>query len=324
MNPSEQLKTGMLLEIQDSDRPWNLWFVRIINNRGGRLHLRYVIHHFNEENADAISSDIHIFYLDWRVHSIGWSTKTSSIYSYEIPSCLSLSIDKQEIIDICRKKSGEQFLPPHLFKEQEELRKHRFTEGMKLEVFDVKTQNIYLGQIGPIHNDYFFDVRVDNDNESSFIGHATHPHILPAHWATEHRLALMKGKGIRQSEDYWNIYTEKNGKNDLASERCFNLITLNSTGNNRVEPGMKMEMISTLNNQDYVFSVTLIHVVEHLMWLRVDNTSLFTDEHFFYQVLPINSLDIFPIGWAKFNGLELLTPIEYQMRMKTYEQDRHE
>ena len=40
------------------------------------------------------------------------------------------------------------------------------------------------------------------------------------------------------------------------------------------------------------------------------NTSLFNDEHLFYHVLPINSLDVFPVGWAKFNGFDLLTPIE--------------
>ena len=313
----------MLLEIQDFNRPWTLWFVRIINNQGGRLHLRYILNS-NEEDSLETSSDIHIFYLDWRVHSIGWSSKDPSIYSYDLPTCSSLSIDKQEIIDQCINKSRTQFLPPHLFKDQEEIRKHRFTEGMKLEVFDSNSQNIYVGRIGHIHNEYYFDILLDNENESSFIGHAAHPHILPAHWAAEHRFALMKGKNIRQSEDYWSHYTEKNGKNDLASDRCFHLITLNSTGNNRVEPGMKMEMISTLNNQDYVFSVTVIHIIDHLMWLRVDNRSLFDDEHLFYHVVPINSLDVFPVGWAKFNGFELLTPIEYKIEIHTYEQNRYE
>jgi hypothetical protein len=311
----------MLLEIQDINRPWTLWFVRIISNRGGRLKLRYIINtnEVEEENED--SCDIHIFYLDWRIHFIGWTSNNSSIYSYDIPTCLSLTIDKQQIIDICLIKSQNQFLPPNLFKDQEEIRKHRFTKGMKLEVFDSKSQNIYVGQIGHIHNEYYFDIIIDNENESSFIGHATHPHILPAHWASEHRFVLMKGKGIRQSEDYWNNYIEKNGKNDLASERCFNLITLNSTGNNRVEPGMKMEMIYTLNNKDYVISVTLIHVVDHLMWLRIDNTIIFNDDYLYYHVLPINSLDIFPIGWAKFNKFELLTPIEYKIQIKTFEKN---
>jgi hypothetical protein len=313
----------MLLEIQDINRPWNLWFVRIINNRGGRLHLRYIIN-TNEDEEKEDSSDIHIFYLDWRIHFIGWTSNNSSIYSYDIPTYLSLTCDKQSIIDMCLRKSQKQFLPLNLFKDQEEIRKHRFTEGMKLEVFDSKSQNIYVGQIGHIYNEYYFDIILDNENQSSFIAHATHPHILPPHWASEHRFALMKGKSIRQSEDYWNNYTEKNGKNDLASERCFHLITLNSTGNNRVEPGMKMEMIYTLNEKDFVISVTLIHVIDHLMWLRIDDTSLFHDEQLIYHVLPINSLDVFPVGWAKFNGFELIKPIQYQMDIKTYQQNQYE
>jgi hypothetical protein len=262
LNPCEQLKVGMVLEIQEKNRPWTLWFVRIINNQGGRLHLRYIINTNNEETVEENLTDIHIFYLHWRVHEIGWSKRNTSIYSYEIPSCLSLTFDQQQIIDFSYAKSQEKRLPANLFKDQEEIRKHRFLQGMKLEVFDSPTQNIYVGEIGQIHNEYYFEIILDNESQSSFIGHATHPHLLPPHWATEHRFALMKGKGIRQSEDYWTHYT-----NNLASERCFNLITLNSTGKNRVEPGMKMEMILNLNHRDSVFSVTLIHVVDHLMWL---------------------------------------------------------
>jgi hypothetical protein len=59
------------------------------------------------------------------------------------------------------------------------------------------------------------------------------------------------------------------------------------------------------------------------MWLRVDDNNLFNDEHLFYHVLPINSLDVFPVGWAKFNGFELIKPLQYQMDIKTYEQDRY-
>ena len=235
-----------------------------------------------------------------------------------------MNIDQQEIIDMCEKKSKEQILLENLFKDQEELRKHRFTEGMKLEIFDRKSQNIYPGQIGPIHNEYFFDVIIDNDSQSSFVAHATHPHILPPHWASEHRFVLMKEKSIRQSEDYWNIYAEKHGENDLASERCFNLITLNSTGNNRAEPGMKLEMILTLNHRDYVVSMTLVHIIDHLMWLRIDHPSLLEDEHSVYQVSPTNSPDILPVVWTGFNGLEFITPLEYQMKVHTYEQDRYE
>jgi hypothetical protein len=315
----------MLLEIQDRNRPWTLWFVRIINNRGGRLHLRYITN-INNEDEDNSSLDIHIFYLDRRVHYIGWTSNNSSNYSYDIPTCLILNFDKELIIEKCLIESKQQFLPPNLFKEQEEIVKHRFTEGMKIEVFQSKNQHIYIGRIGSIHNEYYFDVIIENEdeNEYSFVAYSTHPYILPPHWAAEHKLALMNEKGIRQTEDYWNLYTEKNGISNLASERCFNFITLNATGTNQVEPGMKMEMIYTLNGKDLVFSVTLIHVADHLMWLRIDDTRLFHDEKLFYHVLPINSLDVFPVGWAKFNGFQLITPIQYQMDIKTSEQNRYD
>ncbi|CAF4142723.1 unnamed protein product [Adineta steineri] len=324
LTPVEQLKNGMILELQDINRPWTLWFVRIINNQGGRLHLRYITKTIDNEQEDC---DIHLFYLDYRVHPIGWTSNNSLIYSYDIPTCLQVTIDKQSIIEMCLTQSEKQFFPPNLFKEQQEILKHRFTEGMKLEIFDGKRQNVYIGRIGHIHNEYYFDIIIDNDNENelSFISYSTDPHILPPHWAAEHKLALMNGKSIRQSEDYWNVYTEKNGISDLAPERCFNLITLNVSGNIRVEPGMKMEMIYTLNDKDLVFSVALIHIIDHFMWLRIDDTNLLNDdEHLYYHVLPINSLDVFPVGWAKFNGFQLITPIEYKMKIKTYEQDRYE
>ncbi|UJR24893.1 hypothetical protein I4U23_006260 [Adineta vaga] len=332
LTPVEQLKVGMVFELQDYQRPWTLWFVRILKNQGGRLHLRYITkitgNNNNEEEEDSNLSncDIYLFYLDYRIHPIGWTSTNNSIYSYDIPSCLTLPIDKQHIIDTCLLQFKTQFFPSKLFKDQQEISKHRFTERMKLEIFDMKNQNVFIGRIGHIHNEYYFDVIIDNedDNEISFVSYSTDPRLLPAHWAAEHKLTLLNGKSIRQSEDYWNFYTEKHGLSDLAPERCFNLITLNAAGNNRAEPGMKMEMIYRLNDKDCVFSVTIIHIIDHLMWIRIDDTRLLKDEHLFYHVLPINSMDIFPVGWAKLNGFELITPIQYQMNIKTYEQNRYD
>jgi len=320
----------MILEVQDANRPWNLWFTRIVNNRGGRLHLRYIFYRNEDEQTIDEMNDLHLFYLDRRVHPIGWSSTANdnnnpSIYSYELPSCCSnLEVDKQILIDFCLTQSKNQFLPSNIFKEQEQYSKHRFHQGMKLEVFDLKTQNISIGTIGTIHNEFYFDVLIDNESQCSFVGHSTHPHILPARWASQHKFILLNQKGFKQTDEFWNDYTERNGFVDLASEKCFHLITLNSTGSNQAEPGMKMEMIERVNHEDFVFSVTLVHVADHLMWLRIDDTTLFDDELQFYHVLPINSLDIFPVGWAKFNGFQLKTPMEYQIHFKHYQQNRYE
>ncbi|CAF4462189.1 unnamed protein product, partial [Rotaria sp. Silwood2] len=48
------------------------------------------------------------------------------------------------------------------------------------------------------------------------------------------------------------------------------------------------------------------------------------DDKLLYHVLPINSLDVFPVGWAKFNGFDLITPIQYKINIKTYEQNRYD
>lgn len=322
MNPIEQLKIGMLLEIQDFDRPWTLWFVRIVDNRGGRLHLRYITTTNLDEPTEDSTKDIRIFYLDWRVHAIGWLQTNPSVYSYEYPQCLSSNItDKHELIEFALNLSRNQTFAQDMFQDQEQIRSHRFQQGNQLEIFDWQSQSIYVGEIGQIYNEFYFEVRIDNEQQTKFIGHATHPFILPAHWAAEHRFALMKGKSIRQPEDYWSVAREKSNENQLASDRCFHLLTLNSTGNNRVEPGMKMEMILTIDNRDLVVSVTLIHVADHLMWLRVDSNH---ESIRMYHVVPINSLDIFPVGWAKFNRFEFLPPVDYRTRVRTFERDQYE
>ncbi|CAF4023690.1 unnamed protein product, partial [Rotaria sp. Silwood1] len=46
----------MLLELQDENRPWTVWFVRIINNRGGRLHLRYITNDNDDEEEEEDSN----------------------------------------------------------------------------------------------------------------------------------------------------------------------------------------------------------------------------------------------------------------------------
>lgn len=319
----EQIQIGMIFEVQEEERPWTLWFVRVIENRGGRLRLRYVLN-IDQSNENP-GEDLFIYYLHWRFHSVRWTSKQSNVYSYEIPrSAEKLDVDRNLLMEFCLKQSENQILSEDLFKEQEEIRSHRFVQGMKFEVFDEESQHIYLGRIGEIHNEFYFDVWIEKEEERKFLGYATHPFLLPAHWAAEHRLALMKGKDLRQSEDFWNSFTEKHGIASIATEKCFHLIKLNSNGNHRVEPGMKMELICNKNQRDYLFSVTLVHVADHLMWLRIDNPTIFNDEAFAYRVVPINSLDIFPVGWAKFNGYQLITPFEYHVQFKTFEHDRAE
>ncbi|CAF0799119.1 unnamed protein product [Didymodactylos carnosus] len=321
LTPCDQLKVGMILEIQGEVRPWTVWFVRIAKNQGGLLKLHYV-------GLDDNESDFYLFYLEWRLHVIGWMAATNSTdFIYELPVHLlpNEKIDRQKIIQECGRNIW--FIPPHIFKPQDVIPKHRFISGMKLEVFEPSNQHVYPGSVGHVHNEYYFDVHIDSavvqDNDiqqHQFCAYASHPFILPAQWATQHKLALMKTKSSRHPEDYWKLYAEKKSQADeavdIAPERYFQLPTLSST-TSRIEPGMKLELIYPANSNKIVSS-TVVHIADHLIWLRVDS------EHGIYSVVPINSMKIFPIGWAKYNHIDFIKPLRYSVNVKVSKQNRYE
>ena len=75
-SPIDQLKQGMRLELQDADRPTQVWLVRIMENVGGRLYLRV-------EGMESGVADFWAFYLNELLHPIGWAKERG--YSYVAP-----------------------------------------------------------------------------------------------------------------------------------------------------------------------------------------------------------------------------------------------
>ena len=61
--PVDQIKVGMLLEVQHTSDPNKFWIVRIVENVGGRLLLRY-------EGAKDASNDFWLFYLHYRLKPV--------------------------------------------------------------------------------------------------------------------------------------------------------------------------------------------------------------------------------------------------------------
>lgn len=59
---------GSILELQDSCDPFLYWPVRVIQNTGGRLTLRYV--GLSDEHQ---AQDIWLFYLNVRLRPLGWA-----------------------------------------------------------------------------------------------------------------------------------------------------------------------------------------------------------------------------------------------------------
>jgi len=71
--PIDQIKEGMFLEAQHDIEPDLVWPVKVIENVGGRLLLRY-------EAAETAAGDFWLFYLHHRLHPIGWARSHDCTY----------------------------------------------------------------------------------------------------------------------------------------------------------------------------------------------------------------------------------------------------
>jgi len=71
--PIDQIKEGMFLEAQHDIDPDLVWPVKVIENVGGRLLLRY-------EAAETAAGDFWLFYLHHRLHPIGWARSLDCDY----------------------------------------------------------------------------------------------------------------------------------------------------------------------------------------------------------------------------------------------------
>lgn len=76
--PVDLITVDSLIELQDSQNPFQYWIVRVIENVGGRLRLRYV----GLEHTE--SYDRWLFYLDYRLRPIGWCQEKN--YRMDPPS----------------------------------------------------------------------------------------------------------------------------------------------------------------------------------------------------------------------------------------------
>ncbi len=73
MTPIDQIKEGMRLEVQHVMNPQFVWVVRVMENVGGRLLLRY-------EGTDKANHDFWLFYIHYRLHYIGWAKEHGLSY----------------------------------------------------------------------------------------------------------------------------------------------------------------------------------------------------------------------------------------------------
>ncbi|XP_021367553.1 scm-like with four MBT domains protein 1 isoform X2 [Mizuhopecten yessoensis] len=299
ITPIDQLKQGMRLELQHPINPMEIWLVKIIENVGGRLYLRF-------EGADTAANDFWLFYLNHRLHPIGWAK--SNAYRYNPPKELFSEHSEQEWMQILEKalqESENMILPLAIFKDQVEIVHHTFQKGWKLEALNPITRNqICPATVVDILDKKYFLVELDDLQSVDphfrirFSCYSDSKCIFPANWCHYKGLKLTPPKGWPKMDFNWNEYLEYN-RAKAAPESCFNL----DKPDHQFERGMKLEAVNS-ENPNQICAATITKIVEPLVWIHLDNSARVVASH----IEHVDSHNLFPVGWCESNGYQLKPP----------------
>ncbi|XP_005111500.1 scm-like with four MBT domains protein 1 [Aplysia californica] len=300
--PVDQIKEGMRLEVQEELRPDCLWLVKVVENVGGRLYLRH-------EGVEAGAHDFWMFYLDDRLHPIGWGEREG--YTYAVPQAVQEASGKteEELLNILKStlsSVADQNLPDDIFNDQTPIEPHSFEVGMKLEVVDTKNGNICPATVVRVVDCKYFIVEIDSlcdldppaPARTQYRCHRNFSLIFPVNWAGSRGIKLAAPRGWEGADFKWDKYLRLTGA-VAAPEELFNL----EEPDHEFECGMKLEAVKP-RQPGQICAATVTKLVEHLVWVHLDSGKRTMDGH----VESVHSLNLFPIGWCVSNGFQLRPP----------------
>ena len=109
--PIDHIQPGMYMDIQHTFTPLDIWLAKVVENVGGRLLLRY-------EGAAHANADFWLFYLNHRLHPVGWGKDQG--LEYKPPPEIAQEHKKKEEWDRVLEKAlaevKDRPLPGHIFK----------------------------------------------------------------------------------------------------------------------------------------------------------------------------------------------------------------
>ncbi|XP_072922630.1 scm-like with four MBT domains protein 2 isoform X1 [Hemitrygon akajei] len=287
-----------LIELQDAKNPFQFWVVRVVENVGGRLCLRY------EGLNDIEDHDQWLFYLDCRLRPVGWCQENGC--KLEPPTEIQSLKSDSEWKDALEKalSEAEKFsLPLEVFKDQSDVRTHCFTVGMKLEAVDPREPFLICpATVTKVFNDHYFMITIDDlrpdASENSMLCHADSPGILPVQWCLKNGVHLTPPKGYPGLDFDWADYLKQCGAEAL-SQYCFR----NTSLSRGFTKNMKLEAV-TLCNLAEICVASITKVKGRLMWLHLEDSKKSIPEY----IVDVESMDIFPVGWCEANGYPLTPP----------------
>ncbi|KAM4035327.1 scm-like with four MBT domains protein 2 isoform 2-T3 [Anomaloglossus baeobatrachus] len=296
--PVDLITGDSLIELQDSQNPFQYWIVSVVENVGGRLRLRYV----GLEESD--SCDQWLFYLDCRLRPVGWCQENQCRMEPPLDLCPLKSMSEwksaleKSLVDAARSP-----LPLEVFKDHADLRPHSFTAGMKVEAVDpTEPSHIRPATISKVFNNVYFLVTMDDlrpeARNVSMLCHADSLSLLPIQWCVINGVNLTPPKGYPEQDFDWADYQKQCGA-EAAPHTCFR----NTSNFRGFIKNMKLEAVNPSNPSEIsVASVT--KVKGRLLWIHLEGLMKPVPEY----IVDVESMNIFPVGWCEANSYPLNTP----------------
>ncbi|XP_029403515.1 scm-like with four MBT domains protein 2 isoform X2 [Mus pahari] len=303
--PIDLITVDSLIELQDSQNPFQYWAVSVIENVGGRLRLRYV----GLENTE--SYDRWLFYLDYRLRPIGWCQENkyrmdppSELYDLKLPFEWKCALEKALIL------AAESPLPMEVFKDHADLQSHFFTVGMRLETLHISDPfHIYPASVTKVFNSKFFQVAIDDlrpeADKPTMLCHADSLGILPVQWCLKNGVNLAPPKGYSGQDFNWVDY-HKQRQAEEAPHFCFKNAFSRGFSKN-----MKLEAVNPVNPGE-VCVATVVSVKGRMLWLHLEGLESPMPD----VIVDMDSMDIFPVGWCEANSYPLTTPYKASSKSK--------
>ncbi|XP_009567279.2 scm-like with four MBT domains protein 2 isoform X1 [Cuculus canorus] len=305
-NPVDLITVDSLIELQDSQNPFQYWIVSVVENVGGRLRLRYV----GLEETE--SYDQWLFYLDCRLRPVGWCQENkyrmdppADIYSLKTISEWKSALEKS------LNDAANFPLPMEVFKDHADLRNHFFTVGMKLEAVNTREPfHICPASVTKVFNNHYLQVTIDDlrhePSKISMLCHADSLGILPIQWCLKNGVNLTPPKGYSGQDFDWADYQKQCGA-EAAPHVCFR----NTSFSRGFTKNMKLEAVNPKNPAE-ICVASITSVKGRLMWIHLEGSQMPSPEY----IVDVESTDIFPVGWCEANGYNLTPPHKAVLRRK--------
>ena len=324
-----QLRVNQILELQDFNMPLNIWFVRIVENIGGRLLLEYYF------DSDFKSEKFWLFYLDTHLHHVGWARHNQ--YNYRLPMKYenSVNIELENVVDmvldnpVVLNTVNSSILVIDLFKNQQKFYSHRFQIG---HMFEVLYENMfYVAHIVELSNEHYFKVKLHVKEREIYLHFtSTSQNIFPFKWCEQNMLKLQLPHdwptGKRFSWDDYIRFCNRTNEMEIkdfyigADQSLFSSITSCHLKNicEKYKIGSYLECVNPNNSNEICVGQIKLRV-KHLLFIRIySRDSADNEDLFSLKIFTQNSFDLFPVGWCEMNNYKnFILPIHFTKEIIT-------